>query len=100
MVDINSVFSVPLETIPTNKLAWGGWFSDYLLRWLPTGLAANILCFGAIVLALGIISQKNSFELMKSNLGNAKLSGATFLFCIAMYSTLLTKSTVFLYFNF
>jgi len=100
MTDINSALDFPVIVIPTSKLAWGGWFSDYLLRWLPAGLAANVLCFGAIILALGIISQKNSFELMLSGQSMAKLSGALLLFCIAMYSVMMTTSSVFLYFNF
>ncbi|MBI5559572.1 MAG: MBOAT family protein [Deltaproteobacteria bacterium] len=102
MADIGSVNHFPVRDIPTASLAWGGYFSDYLLRRLPAGLAANVLCFGAIVLALGIISQKNSFELMTTGQshGLAKLSGAFLLFCIAMYSTMATTSSVFLYFNF
>lgn len=101
MTDINSILNFPVSAIPTHNLAWGGWFSDYLLRNLPTGLAANLLCFGAIVLALGIIGQKNSFELMTSSGDSVvKLSGALLLFCIAMYSTMVTTSSVFLYFNF
>jgi D-alanyl-lipoteichoic acid acyltransferase DltB (MBOAT superfamily) len=100
MIDINSVFNFPIIAVLTNSLAWGGWFSDYLLRWLPTGLAANALCFCAIIIALGIISQKNSFELMISGPSMAKLSGTLLLFCIAMYSVMLTTSSVFLYFNF
>lgn len=100
MVNIESAFNFPLTDIPTNKLAWAGWFSDDLLRELPAGLAANILCFGAIILAFGIIRQNNSFELMNSGQSIAKLSGALFLFCVAMYSTMVTTSSVFLYFNF
>jgi alginate O-acetyltransferase complex protein AlgI len=100
MLNINSAFNLPATAIPTKNLAWGGCLSDYLLRWLPAGLAGNILCFSAIVLALGIISRKNSFELMKSGQGLAKLSGALLLFCIALYSTMITTSSVFLYFNF
>jgi len=100
MVDIDSALNFPVTAVPTNNLAWGGWFLDYLLRWLPTGLAANVLCFSAIVLALGIVGQKNSFELMTSGQGTAKLSGALLLFCIAIYSVMLTTSSVFLYFNF
>jgi|APLak6261674355_1056100.scaffolds.fasta_scaffold00308_4 D-alanyl-lipoteichoic acid acyltransferase DltB (MBOAT superfamily) len=100
MVNTDSIFNLSLTAIPTNKLAWAGWFSDELLRGLPVGLAANILCFGAIILAFGIIRQKNSFELMNSGQGIAKLSGALFLFCVAMYSTMVTTSSVFLYFNF
>lgn len=100
MADINSVFNFPVIAIPSSNLAWGGWLSDYLLRYLPAGLAANVLCFSAIVLALVIIGQKNSFELMTSDLGMAKISGALLLFCIAMYSAMATTSSVFLYFNF
>jgi len=101
MADIGSLLNVPIKAIPTVNLAWGGWFSDCLLNWLPTGLAANLLCFCAIVFAFGIISQKNSFELMTSEgNGMAKLSGSLLLFCIAMYASLATKSSLFLYFNF
>ncbi|MFA5923766.1 MAG: MBOAT family O-acyltransferase [Methylococcaceae bacterium] len=100
MANMNSMLNLPVASIPTNDLAWGGWFSDYLLSYLPVGLAANILCYTAIVFAFVIVSQKNSFELMMSGYSKAKLSGASFLFCIAMYSTMMTKSSVFLYFNF
>jgi alginate O-acetyltransferase complex protein AlgI len=102
MADINSVVNLTALHVPTDSLVWGGWFSDYLLRWLPAGLAANILCFVAILLTLGIISRRNSFELMVDGdgVGTAKFSGALVLFCIAMYSTMVTTSSIFLYFNF
>jgi D-alanyl-lipoteichoic acid acyltransferase DltB (MBOAT superfamily) len=100
MMDINSVIDLPLLQVPTSSLVWGGWFSDHLLRWLPAGLAANLFCFTAILLTLGIISQKNSFELMMAGQGVAKLSGALVLFCVAMYFTMVTTSSIFLYFNF
>jgi alginate O-acetyltransferase complex protein AlgI len=100
MADIESVLNLPVSAIPTSSLAWGGWFMDYLLRWLPGGLAVNAPCFGAIGLALGIISQKNSIELMTGGYGAAKLTGVLLLFCIAMYTAMATTSSVFLYFNF
>jgi alginate O-acetyltransferase complex protein AlgI len=101
MVDIDSLLNFPVKAIPTNDLAWGGWLSDYLLRWLPAGLAANVLCFIAIGIAFAIVRQKNSYELMKrDDHGIAKLSGALFLFCIAMYSIMIATSPVFLYFKF
>ena len=100
MADIESAINIPVIALPTEKLAWGGWLTDYLLRWLPAGLAANMLCFMAIAFSLGIISQKNSVELMTNDLNSKKLSGAIVLFCIALYSAMITKSTIFLYFNF
>ena len=100
MADFRSIINLPLLEVPTSSLVWGGWFSDHLLTWLPSGLAANVFCFAAILLTLGIISQKNSFELMMGGQGVARLSGALLLFCIAMYFTLVTTSSIFLYFNF
>jgi hypothetical protein len=94
------MFNLPVIAIPTSSLAWGGWFMDYLLRWLPAGLAANAPCFVAIMLALGITRQKNSLEIMTDGYGAAKLAGVLLLFCIAMYAAIATTSSVFLYFNF
>jgi D-alanyl-lipoteichoic acid acyltransferase DltB (MBOAT superfamily) len=101
MLDINSLFNLPISSVPTNNLAWGGWLLDYLLKWLPVGLAVNIICFTVVVVGLGIISQKNSFELMMINgHSRTKLIAALLLFSIAMYSMMVTTSTAFLYFNF
>lgn len=100
MVDFASIQQLPLVAVPSNQLAWGGWLTDYLLRWLPTGLAANFLCFCAVVVAFVIVRQKNSFDLMQSGLSRAKMTGALLLFCFAMYSVLVTTTSVFLYFNF
>ena len=100
MADIGSISAFSMMDVPTRSLVWGGWFSDHLLKWLPAGLAANVLCYGAIVLTLWIISRKNSFELMTEGQGALKLSGALLLFCVAMYSTMVTTSSIFLYFNF
>ena len=100
MSDINSIVNYPIKAILTNKMAWGGASLDYLLKWLPSSLVANILCFLAIIFALYLISQKNAFELMKEGQSNIRLSGALLLFCMSIYSVMLTKSSVFLYFNF
>lgn len=100
MADIGSISAFSVMDVPTRSLVWGGWFSDRLLDWLPAGLAANVLCYGAIVLTLWIISRKNSFELMTEGQGAVKLCGALLLFCVAMYSTMVTTSSIFLYFNF
>jgi len=100
MTDINSIINYPIQAILTNKLAWGGASLDYLLKWLPSSLVANILCFLAIIFALYLVSQKNAFELMKEGQSKIRLSGALLLFCMSIYSVMLTKSSVFLYFNF
>lgn len=101
MLDINSINHLPISNIPTNKLAWGGVFIDSLMQWLPNGLTANFLCFIAITTAFIIISMKNSYELMnKYSYDTKKLFAVSILFCIGIYSTLASKSSVFLYFNF
>jgi hypothetical protein len=101
MVDMDSIFHLPLSEIPTACLAWGGCFSDTLLRCLPVGLVANILCFSALAIAFLIITQRNSFELMMGGeLGYQKMTAALLLFCVAFYATMISASTVFLYFNF
>ncbi|MBV5298601.1 MAG: MBOAT family protein [Rhodoferax sp.] len=100
MADLASAWQLPVAAVSTAKLAPLGWLADDLLRYLPTGLVANLPSLGAIVLAFGIISRNNSFELMSVRLGGARLAGAGLLLCIAMYATVLSQSSVFLYFNF
>lgn len=101
MVDINSAIRLPIANIPTANLAWAGWFADNLLVWFPVGLAANILTYLAIAVAFIITYQKNSFELAtNTTISTPKLVGALLLFCIAMYTSMVTASAVFLYFNF
>ncbi|MBH8790523.1 MBOAT family O-acyltransferase [Pseudomonas aeruginosa] len=101
MVDIGSISTATLSDVPTSDLAWAGVISDRLLQFLPVGVVANSLCYGMIAAALVIISQKNSFEISTSGrLNSYKVLYMSILFCIAMYSTLQSTSTVFLYFNF
>ena len=100
MVDFGSISSFPVAAIPTANLAWGGSLIDRLLQLLPVGLAANIICFMAILIGFIIIHQRNSNELMSGGISNLKLIGAFSLFCVAMYCKMATMSSVFLYFNF
>jgi alginate O-acetyltransferase complex protein AlgI len=100
MADLRSAIDLPLLAIPTHKLAWSGWLGDVLLRYLPHGLAANALCFAALTVGFIIVSRKNSLEWMMTPDSTVKLSAAVLLFCSATYLMLMTKSAVFLYFNF
>lgn len=100
MVDFHTMLHLPLEAVPSKQLAWAGWLADFLLRWLPNGLAANALCASAVMLTFFIIGQKNSFDLMLEGVSGKKLAAALFMFCFAMYSVLVTTTSAFLYFNF
>ncbi len=100
MLDLDSAFGVPVSAIPTSNLAWGGWLTDVLLRFLPNGMAGHAPAYCAIAIAFVIISQKNAFQLISSNPGTGKTAGGAVLFSVGMYFTLATTSSVFLYFNF
>lgn len=100
MVDFASIWNLPVSSIPTNSLAWAGWLSDDSLRYFPTGLAAQLPCYFSLLVAGFIFSRRNSFELMIGPMSLPKLVSAAVLFCIALYSTIATASTVFLYYNF
>ena len=102
MVDVNSLFRLPIQSISTDSLAWGGIFSDRLVEVLPVALVANLLCVAAIALALAILGRKNSFEMLTagSRQIDITLRRTIGLFVIALYPTVTTKSAVFLYYNF
>jgi hypothetical protein len=101
MIDIGSINSVSVDTIPTSNLSWGGHFSDRLIENMPVGLAANLIPFVMIAIALFIIAQKNAIDLtLKFRFGWPKFMGMLALFSTALYSTIQSTSTVFLYFNF
>lgn len=101
MINFKSITEATIADVPTSSLAWAGVLSDKLLSIFPIGVAANALCYGMIAIAFMIIAQKNSFEMTTTgNSGAAKIAGMTLLFSIAMYSTVQSTSTVFLYFNF
>lgn len=101
MVDISSARDVATSTLATERLAWGGTLSDTLLAILPVGIATNAACYFMILLGFFIISQRNSYDLtIQGYLGWKKIAWVATLFPIAMYSSIQTISTVFLYFNF
>lgn len=100
MVDIKTAFGQTTASIPTGDLAWAGWLSDFLLRFLPMSLVGQTVIYLAIIVAFIIVCQKNSLEIASGNLrGKLPIYGAI-LFSVAMYFTLAATSTVFLYFTF
>ena len=100
MVDFETVFEIPISSIPTEQLAWGGWLSDYLLYWLPNTLVGNVASSFAILAALVVIQQKNAYEAMLSSLNVRSLAVGATLFSIGLYFTISSTSSEFLYFNF
>jgi len=101
MTDLHSAFSLPIDRISSDKLAWGGVLSDRLLAFLPHGFAANLLCFVALAIGFVILRMRNSYQLMMDGeFGPGHMTAALLLFTVAFYATLMSTSTVFLYFNF
>jgi alginate O-acetyltransferase complex protein AlgI len=101
MTDFQTAFSLPLDLVPTGKLAWGGGLVDDLLRWLPTGVVANLPCMASLAAGFLILSAKSSTTMMDEGApGYRKMGFAILLFTVAFYGMLGSTSTEFLYFNF
>jgi alginate O-acetyltransferase complex protein AlgI len=100
MMDIDSALGMSIASIPTASLAWGGFLSDSLLQVLPNGFVPYIACYGMIGIAFAIIWQKNAFELMSGELSWGKVAAGASVFGVGTYFTLVSSSSVFLYYNF
>jgi alginate O-acetyltransferase complex protein AlgI len=101
LTDIRSVFGNTAAPVSTSDVAWGGWLSDTLLKFLPATLIGQIPTYLAIIAAFMIIRRpRNSIDMAKGVLRTNELIYAVFLFSSAMYFTLAATSSVFLYFNF
>jgi hypothetical protein len=100
MVDFRSAFGHTVASTPTADLAWGGWLSDCLMKFMPISLIGQTPVYLAIIVAFVVIRQKNSIEMASGAIGTNKLIFGGVLFSVAMYFTLAATSSVFLYFNF
>ena len=100
MIDFKSATGQHIASLSTHELAWGGWLSDILIRYLPVGSIGLIPTYIAIMLAFVLISRKNSMEMANGIIGKGRTLYGAALFSIAMCFSLAATSTVFLYFNF
>ncbi|WP_146047354.1 hypothetical protein [Pseudomonas putida] len=100
-MDFKSISATPVASIPTADLTWAGTGADALLAHLPSGLAAHVVSYVMIAVAFVVCANRNSFELTTQGSATVqKTMWMAVLFAIAMYSTVHSTSTVFLYFNF
>ncbi|EHF4952163.1 MBOAT family protein [Enterobacter hormaechei] len=101
MVDVKSLYSVSMSEVPTTMIAWGGSFLDTFTGVIPAGIVANFLCYSLIVVGFIITPFKNAYEMTisKGNHG-IKTVWMVILFTCAVYATIKSTNTVFLYFNF
>lgn len=101
MVDIRSLYAITIEQAPTSMIAWSGTLGDSMAKFLPVGVIENFICLILIVIGFIITPFKNSYEMTiaKGRYG-LKTAWMTVLFILAVYATIQSTSTVFLYFNF
>ena len=103
MFDLSSAYGLSVQSTPTADLAWAGWLADWLLKVLPANLLGQVPTYLALLVTFYILSCKNSMQLaaeMRVAIGTKRLVFAGALMSIAMYFSLVSTSSVFLYFNF
>jgi len=100
MFDVSSALEQTVATTPTAGLAWAGWLADELLRVLPPGLVAQLPTYAALALAFLIVPRPNALAFTAQARGPAALALGAVLLCTGIYVSLISRSAVFLYFNF
>lgn len=101
MFNINSMRDVGISNVPIANMTALGSLADKLLYLLPAGFVGYSIQFAAIACAFGVVSCRNSIEIVKTKKHNLSKVFALSLVTVAgLYMTLHTTSPVFLYFNF
>lgn len=101
MFNLNSMTNMTIQDVPVDMLAMLGIQADKLSTFLPVGLAGYSVQFAAIACAFVIISFKNAIEIVVTDKQSTlKVTWVAFISSLALYMTLHTTSSVFLYFNF
>jgi alginate O-acetyltransferase complex protein AlgI len=100
MIGFKSIFGTPVSAVPTEGIAWAGPMADPLLGHLPSGLVPYLPTYLAIMAAFVLASLRNSQQIAFGHLQTRQMVWGAMAFLIAMYFTLASTSSVFLYFNF
>lgn len=101
MVNVQSINSLSIDTVPTNALSWGGTFIDTVSMLFPIGIVENLLCYILIFMGFIMIPFRNAYEMtVAKGCYELKIVWMTLLFVSAVYATIKSTNTVFLYFNF
>lgn len=101
MFNLNSMTNMTIQDVPVDILAMLGIQADKLSTFLPVGLAGYSVQFAAIACAFVIISFKNAIEIVVTDKQSTlKVTWVALISSLALYMTLHTTSSVFLYFNF
>lgn len=100
MLDFESALSLPLQAIPTARLAWGGFAMDWLLSSLPAGVVINLPLLVAIAASAMLLTAPNTTEMARGEMTVRRVVGAVPLLAIGILFAVASMSQVFLYFNF
>lgn len=90
----------PVVGLPTKALAWAGWLADPLLAFLPAHMVGQLPVFLMLTVGFLLIPQKNAMQWAAEGMSDRKALVSVLLLTVSIYMTLVSTSTVFLYFNF
>lgn len=100
MVDYRSAGYTVVSEIPTQSLAWAGWLADVLLPVLPGRLLGQLPILLLVLLAFIVVSRQNAIRVVQGTMSTRALAASVLLLVVAVFATVTSASTVFLYFNF
>lgn len=100
MADWRGALGPAAADLPTAAFAWGGWSVDLWLRWLPPALVAQLPQYAALAAAAFVLTRGHAGRLMDAPPRWHTTLACAVLLGVAFYATLVSTSTVFLYFNF
>ncbi len=101
MFNMQSAHNISLVNIPITNMSALGMLADKLLTIFPVGIVGYAIQFAAIACAFGIVSCRNSLEIVKARKHSmVKVLTLSIVMVMGLYMTLHTTSPVFLYFNF
>jgi len=100
MFGLNGWQDIDAASFAVSRLSWAGVNADHWMASLPVRVLAFLPELLLFALAFWLVSRKNAFELTADALGWRAVLSAALLMALGMYVSVVSKSTVFLYFNF
>ncbi len=100
LTNLSTLGYVPSDKLSVAQLAWAGWQADWLLAVFPTYLVPQLPALSMVLFGFFLLRQKNVLSLADSRHGKTKMVCTVALLTLGISLTLISTSTVFLYFNF
>lgn len=100
MFNFKDIVNRDLSRVETSKMAWSGDLFNKYYDVFPSGFIANVMPLFFIAIAFYIVSRENTISLVGDKIEYSKVAYSAILFCVSIYVTSASSSSVFLYFNF